>query len=171
MSFGRQLYRALLGLYPTEFRREYEDSLAQTFEDMQRDHLPGFWRTVLGDLIVSAAREQYDHFTRRVLMNLQTMKDNTPLIKKASALIPMAMALSALALLIGHIAIYGIVREADEGTAARIFQLLMVAQVPFIAYFAIKWLPTRLKQALGVLVILAGIDVSAIATVIILESM
>lgn len=72
-------------------------------------------------------------------------------MKKPSALIPIAMSVVALALVIGHILIWGAARETDEGTAAHIWQLLMVGQVPVIAYFALKWLPRAPRQALLVL--------------------
>jgi len=42
-------------------------------------------------------------------------------------------------MVLGHAAIYGIVHETDEGPAAHIFQILMAAQVPVVAFFAIKW--------------------------------
>lgn len=63
------------------------------------------------------------------------------------------MSLTALTILLGHIALFGIVREADEGTAAHLFQLLIGGQVPIVAFFAVKWLPRAPKQALGVLAI------------------
>ena len=50
------------------------------------------------------------------------------------------------AMVLGHAAMFGVVHEADEGTAVHIFQLLMVAQVPFVAFFAIKWLPRTPRQ-------------------------
>ena len=37
------------------------------------------------------------------------------LIRHPSAYIPIAMSVAALLLLLGHIAIYGVVRQADEG--------------------------------------------------------
>jgi hypothetical protein len=80
---------------------------------------------------------------------------NTSTIKKPSALIPLAMSCAALAIVLGHAAIFGIVHEADEGTAAHLFQLLMAGQVPVIAFFAIKWLPRTPKQALQVLALQA----------------
>jgi hypothetical protein len=58
------------------------------------------------------------------------------LIKQPSGCIPMAMSLVALALVVGHIAISGVTREADEGTTAHLWQLLMAGQLPVIAYFA-----------------------------------
>jgi hypothetical protein len=90
---------------------------------------------------------------------------NTSLIRQPSALIPLAMSLAALSLVIGHAAIYGIVHEADEGAAAHIFQILMVAQVPILAYFTLKWLPTRTNEALLVLAIQAGAWIAAFAAV------
>ena len=77
---------------------------------------------------------------------METDPANVSLIKKPSALVPLAMSLAALALVVGHAAVYGIVHEADEGAAAHIFQLLMVAQLPFVAYFMIRWLPKRLRN-------------------------
>ena len=42
----------------------------------------------------------------------------------------LALALAALAVVLGHIALFGVVREADEGAAAHIWQLLMAGQAP-----------------------------------------
>ena len=76
---------------------------------------------------------------------------NLVLVKKPSAFIPLLMSLIALALLIGYIVLFGVERHADEGAAAHIWQFLMGGQLPFIAFFAIKWLPQKPKQALVVL--------------------
>jgi hypothetical protein len=51
------------------------------------------------------------------------------------------MSLAALALVLGHVAIAGPGREADEGTAAHVFQLLMIAQVPIAASSGLQVLP------------------------------
>jgi len=72
-------------------------------------------------------------------------------MKQPSGFIPMAMSLAALALVVGHIAIFGVVHEADEGTTAHLWQLLMAGQVPVVAYFAVKWLPQTPGNALRVL--------------------
>jgi len=92
------------------------------------------------------------------------LADDSP-IKKPSALIPLAMSLAALGLVVGHALVYGIVHEADEGAAAHIFQLLMVAQLPIIAYFALRWLPRRPREALLVLALQAGAGLAAFAGV------
>ena len=60
---------------------------------------------------------------------------NVPPMKQPSAFLPLAMSLAALAMVLGHAAVFGIVNEADEGTAAHIFQLLMAAQIPVVAFF------------------------------------
>jgi hypothetical protein len=73
------------------------------------------------------------------------------LFKRPSALIPVAMSLIALATVTGYAAMFGTARQADEGAAAHVWQLLMAGQVPITAFFAIKWLQTRPKQALVVL--------------------
>jgi hypothetical protein len=78
------------------------------------------------------------------------------MIKKPSAFLPVAMSFAALATVLIHITIFGIVREADEGTAAHIFQLLMIAEVPIMAFFVIKWLPRFPRQALLVLALQVG---------------
>jgi len=86
-------------------------------------------------------------------------------MKHPSAWIPFTMSCAALALVLVHAAMYGISHESDEGTAAHIFQLLMVAEVPIVAYFAIKWLPQTPKQAIHVLFLQAGAALAAIAAV------
>jgi hypothetical protein len=73
------------------------------------------------------------------------------LLRRPSALIPVAMSLAALALVLGYAAMFGTARQADEGTAAHVWQLLMAAQVPVIAFFVFKWLPADPRHALPVL--------------------
>ncbi len=60
---------------------------------------------------------------------------------------------------------FGIVHEADEGTPAHIFQLLMAAQFPLVAFFAIKWLPEVPKEALKVLALQAAAGIVALGSV------
>ena len=90
---------------------------------------------------------------------------NSSLIMKPSASLPLVMSLVALALVLSHAAIFGVIHEADEGTAAHIFQILMAAQLPIVVYFLLKWLPKRPKESLVVLVLQAGAWLAAIAAV------
>jgi hypothetical protein len=88
-------------------------------------------------------------------------------MKRPSAFLPVAMSLAALALVLGHVALYGAAREADEGTAAHLFQLLMAAQAPIIAFFAITWLPRSPREALVVLALQVVAALAAFAPVFI----
>ena len=88
-------------------------------------------------------------------------------VRQPSALVPLGMALTALAVVLGHIALYGVAREADEGAAAHIWQLLMLAQLPALLVFGVRWLPKAPKQAMGVLVLLIGAILAAMAPVFI----
>jgi hypothetical protein len=90
---------------------------------------------------------------------------NASMFKQPSALAPIAMSLAALALVVGHAAMYGVVHEADEGTPAHIFQILMAAQVPIVMFFAVKWLPRAPRQALLVLALQAAAGIAAFASV------
>src|SRR5437867_222156 len=87
---------------------------------------------------------------------MKTKLVNVSLIKHPSAYLPLAMSLAALALVLGHAAVFGIVHEADEGAAAHIWQILMAGQLPIVAYFILKWLPRRPRESLLLLTLLAG---------------
>ncbi len=89
-------------------------------------------------------------------------------LKQPTAVLPLAMSAAALAIVLVHVAVYGIVREADEGTAAHLFQILMAAQVPIIAFFAIKWVPRMPRAAFQVLAVQAGAALLAFAAVFLL---
>ena len=90
---------------------------------------------------------------------------NVRLMKQPSALLPVAMSVAALALVLVHLAMFGVAHEADEGTAAHLWQLLMVGQVPVVAYFALKWLPRAPGPALRMLALDAVAALAACAPV------
>ena len=90
---------------------------------------------------------------------------NTPSLRQPTAFLPVAMSLAALSVVLIHAAVYGTAHEADEGAAAHIFQLLIVAEVPLVAFFAIKWLPREPKQACAILAMQAAAVVAAMASV------
>jgi hypothetical protein len=85
--------------------------------------------------------------------------------RQPSAFIPIAMSIAALVTVLYHIAMFGIAREADEGTAAHIWQLLMAGQVPVVAFYAVKWLPRAPRTALPVLEVQIGAALAALAPV------
>ena len=96
-------------------------------------------------------------------MNLKAM------IKRPSAFVPVAMSLAALAIVFVHIVMSGTARQADEGTAAHLWQLLMAAQIPLVAFFAIRWLPQSPRSALPVLALHAVAALAALAPVYLLN--
>jgi len=102
---------------------------------------------------------------------MNTNSENNLLFKQPSAWIPLVMSLAALAMILGYVAMFGIVQNKDEGTPARIFQLIMLAQLPIAGYFAIKWLPKQPKQSLIVLALQAVAWIIPIATIMWLESL
>jgi hypothetical protein len=96
------------------------------------------------------------------------MKFST-MIKQPSAFLPVAMSFVALLTVVLHVIMFGAAREADEGTAAHIFQLLMVAEVPIVAFFTVKWLPKFPRQALQVLALQIIAVLAALAPVFFLN--
>ena len=54
-----------------------------------------------------------------------------------AAFIPLLMSLAALAVVTVQVLVFGVSHQADEGTSAHLFQLLMVGQLPVILYFVI----------------------------------
>jgi hypothetical protein len=85
--------------------------------------------------------------------------------KRPTAYLPVLMSLAALTLVLVHVAWFGTQRQADEGTPAHVFQLLMAAQVPIIATFAAKSLPQAPRRALAVLAIQLLAAIAAFAPV------
>lgn len=90
-------------------------------------------------------------------------------IRQPSAFLPVAISLVALALVLSHVALFGVVHEADEGAAAHIWQILMAVQIPIIAFFAIKYVPQKPKQALLVLALQIVAALTACAPVFFLK--
>jgi hypothetical protein len=73
------------------------------------------------------------------------------LINHPLALTPLFMSLSALVIVIAHVAIFGQSKGGNEGATAQAFQVLIAGQTPLVAYFAVKYLPRSPGQALGVI--------------------
>jgi hypothetical protein len=91
------------------------------------------------------------------------------MIRRPSAFVPVVMSLAAVAVVFVHITTSGTARQADEGTAAHLWQLLMAAQIPIIAFFAIRWLPRSPRSALPVLALQAIAALAALAPVYLLN--
>jgi hypothetical protein len=97
------------------------------------------------------------------------------IVRKPSAFLPLAMSLTALALLGGAYLFAlatgqaGLEREQDEGAIAHLWQLLLAGQLPVLIFFAIKWLPRSPRQTLYVLALQVGAAVAAMAPVYLLN--
>ena len=100
---------------------------------------------------------------------METRVSFPAMIKRPSAFVPVAMSFAALAIVLVHIIMSGVAREADEGTAAHLWQLLMAAQIPIVAFFAIRWLPQSPRSALPVLALQAVAALAALAPVYLLN--
>jgi len=91
------------------------------------------------------------------------------MLKRPSAFLPVTMSIAALGLVLVHVAMFGAAREADEGTAAHLWQILMAAQIPVMAFFAFKWLPQNPRPALLVLALQVAAALAALAPVFFLN--
>jgi hypothetical protein len=73
------------------------------------------------------------------------------LLRRPTAYLPLAMSIGALAMIAWFVAAHGVAHQPDEGAQAHPWQLLVAGQVPVIAWFAFRWLPTATRPALVVL--------------------
>jgi len=155
------LAHLLVCLYPRPWRERY----GAEFEAVLLDGEGG-----LRNSLRAGANVVWSAVCERIFPTQGGNMDRDPLsfgavVKRPSALVPVAMSVTALAIVMGHIALYGHAREADEGAAAHLWQLLMAGQLPVLAFFAIKWLRRAPRQALGVLALEAGAVLGAMAPV------
>jgi DNA-binding CsgD family transcriptional regulator len=91
------------------------------------------------------------------------------ILKKRSAFLPLGMSLGAFATVVIYVAMFGPAPQADEGTAAHLWQILIAGQIPIIVFFAFKWLPRTPKEALLVLVLQGCAALIALAPVFLLR--
>ena len=66
---------------------------------------------------------------------------------RRSALVLMALSVTALVAFVAVLVVGHPAREPDEGTGAHLWQLLMAAQLPLAAFFGITWLPVAPRAA------------------------
>jgi hypothetical protein len=77
--------------------------------------------------------------------------------RPVSAAVPLLVlpAVSALALVLGHAALYGAVHETDEGAAAHVFQILAALQVLALVPYAVTQGRRAPRRALPLLTVIA----------------
>ena len=151
------LARALTRLYPRAWRERY----GTEFEALLAAG-PGDFRTSAN--VIWAALGERINPTMGGNMD-QPARSFSSILRQPSAFLPLAMSLTALTLVLVHIAVFGAAREADEGTTAHLWQILMAAQLPVLVFFAIKWLPRAPRQTLYVLGLQAGAVLASMAPV------
>jgi hypothetical protein len=152
--------RLLTRLYPRRWRERYGtefEAFLQTGRGDLRMAANVVW-SALWEHIIPTGGQKMD----------QDQRSFRAMMKYPSAFVPMAMSLTALALVLGYVARYGAVREPDEGAIAHIWQLLMALQVPVIAFFAIKWVRRAPRQTLPVLALQAGAALVSLSAVLFL---
>ena len=88
-----------------------------------------------------------------------------PSLKDPLAFIPVAFSITALAVTIIAIAVNGVGREADEGSAAHLFQLFMAASFVMSAAFVIRWATRAPGQMLRILAIQIAAALVALAPI------
>ena len=91
------------------------------------------------------------------------------MFRNASAAIPLGMSAGAFFMVLIHIISIGAEPGADEGTAAHLFQILLAGQAPFVAFFALKWLPRMPSEAMLVIAIQAAAALIALAPVVLFD--
>jgi len=91
------------------------------------------------------------------------------MFRNASAAIPLGMSAGAFITVLVHIISIGANPTADEGTAAKLFQILLAGQAPFVAFFAFKWLPRMPSEAMLVISMQAAAALIALAPVVLFD--
>lgn len=83
-------------------------------------------------------------------MAVVTTPPSSPL-RHWSGWLPIAIPVFLFLLGVRSVAINGFVRQADEGTEAHLFQLLMPVQLLVMGFFGLTWVPRSPRLALPVL--------------------
>lgn len=94
---------------------------------------------------------------------------NRSLFNNPSAAIPLGMSAGAFIMVLIHVISIGANPTADEGTAAKLFQLLLAGQAPFVAFFALRWLPRMPSEAMYVIATQAAAALVALAPVVLFD--
>ena len=135
----------LTRLYPAAWRDRYGDEMDELLSGGCG------WRDML-DVVRSALVEQLHHSSRAGVETMPTYPRNVAvLVRKPSAIVPIAMSLCALSVVLLAIANGSARPQPDEGAAAHIWQILIAGQLPFLGWFALRWLTRDFKAALPVL--------------------
>jgi len=163
-----RLARLLVRLYPRRWRERYGAEFEALLLDGDGRGIRVSVATVV-NVVRSAIGERF--FPTQGGNMDRDPRSFGSIVRHPSAFLPVAMSLIALTMLgsviVSEVVQHGfVVREADEGTVAHLWQILMAGQLPVIAFFAIKWLPRAPRQSLGVLALQAGAALASMAPVL-----
>ena len=158
---NKHLVDLVIRLYP----RSWRDRYGEEFEALLIAE-PSSLRALV-NVVRSALREHI--LPAHPSADAQPLLSFGLIVTKPSAVLPIGMSLAALAAVLAQIAVAGIARQADEGAAAHIWQLLMAGQMPVLLWFAMKWVPKAPRQALCVLAVQATAVMASIAPVFLLK--
>jgi hypothetical protein len=93
------------------------------------------------------------------------------MLRHPTAFVPIAMSFGALAMVAWYLASYGTGPQPDEVVQVRLWQLLVVGQLPIVAYVALRYLPRAPRPTLVVLALQLGAAVLAVAPVALLDGL
>src|SRR5262249_55023826 len=116
------------------------------------------------------SRRVHRRFTRAGILGAMNPAISTAeLFKRPSAFLPVLMSLAAVGLIVAQLATHGTAPQRDEGTAAHLWQLLMVAQGAGMIYFLIRWVPVGPRAAWQIFGIQLAAALLAIVPVLLLK--
>lgn len=148
---SRRRHHWLTRMYPRAWRDRYGEEM-----DDLLSHGCG-WREA-ADIAKSALIERLIYSRRMGGETMSSYSGNIAvLVRKPSAITPIIMSLLALAVVLIAMSIGAAKPEPDENAGAHIWQLLMAGQLPFLAWFAWRWLRQDLRAGLAIL----GVQVAA----------
>lgn len=145
--------RLLVRLYPRVWRERYGAEFEALLEAEQ------LRASTLVDLVCGASLAHVHHLSGRGVEAMHPYPASVlSLARKPSAFVPIVMSLCALAMVLYFLVKIGTTSPDpphDEGAPARIFQILIVGQLPFLAFFAWRGLTSDWRAALSVMTLQA----------------
>jgi hypothetical protein len=91
------------------------------------------------------------------------------MFRNASAAIPLGMSTGAFITVLIHIVSIGTGPAARRRHGSTSIQILLDGQAPFVAFFALKWLPRMPSEAMLVIALQAAAALIALAPVVLLD--
>jgi hypothetical protein len=90
------------------------------------------------------------------------------MVGRISGFVPLLMSLASV-IVVGLALVVGVTEQKDEGTFARVWQLLIGGQLPLVGWFVVRWLPLSPRNGLAVLAMQAVAGLIALSPVYLLH--